>query len=479
MLQATANWLAANAKFEKQLVYRIVFPENPYGPGYGRTFSMVPNTIENTYPGAELDDPWVVSIDDHVKNINDLDGGADQETFSFTVQDRDFKITADMGAGTVFEGMLVQVYIGFASLTNLDDYLLYWQGYIDTVDSTNSNLDYIFQCSDVTVKLQQVVYLTGDDGAQTSAGNVKTVQGHPLDIMLDILLNQVKDPATGQGLDPSLINTTKIKAYRDGVFAGMSFLFHIQQPPSAADFIKNQILKPLGGYMWVSQGMITVNFFYPLALPTPLITMGPDNFMTIPTAEQTEMVNVVQFQFDKDDDGANSSGQLLSTNTQAYTPSVLKYGVFGEHNIVSDGLRAALQGYLITWLVSQLIFLRYGLKNLMFDQNAAEGLFTSLLYEPGDVIAVTHPQIPDRKAGVMGITGMLFEITNKKTVFDAGTVTLSMIDASYLTNYGLSEITPDNEPDYTSAPSGDQSLYMFLAGSNGKYSDGNPGNKLG
>lgn len=473
MLQPTANWLAANNKFEKTLVYRFVFPN------YYRTFSMVPNTIENTYPGAETDDPWIVSIDDHQKNVNDLEGGADQETMCFTVQDRGNNITADMGHGTVFEGQLVQLYVGFGSLENLDDYLLLWQGYVDTVDSANNNTEYYFQCSDVTVKLQQVVYLTGDDGQQTSAGNIKTLKGHPLDIMLDILQNQIKDPATGASLPSGLIDLAKIQAYRDGVYAGIEFEFHIQQPPAAADFIKNQLLKPLGGYMWVSQGKITVNFFYPLNGVSPLTTMGPANFLTIPTAEQTDMINTVQFSFDKDDDSSGSSGNYLATDTETYGPSVAKYGVYGEQQITADGMRSALQGYLIAWLVSQLIFLRYGFKNLMFDQQASEGLFTSLLYEPGDIIAITHPQIPDRTVGVMGITGKLFEITNKKTEFAPGLVTLSMIDASYLGLYGLSEIAPNGEADYTAASSADQAQYMFLAGSNGKYSNGNAGNLLG
>ena len=472
MLTANDNWLAANAKFEKQIVYRVTFPGIPYY----RSFANVGYSA-NQY----TDDIWLVSIDDHTKNVNDLDGGADQETMCFTIQDRNAMITADMGRGTVFEGALVQLWVGFTSLDSLDDYLLLWQGYVDQVDSANSNLEYYFQCSDVTIKLQQPVYLVGDDGAQTSAGNIKTLAMHPLDIMLDILQNQLKDPQTGQSLDPALIDVSKIEAYRDGAFAGMQFLFHLQQPPTAMDFIKNQLLKPLGGYMWVTQGMITVNFFFPLAAPTPLTTMGPDQFLTIPTAEQTEMVNTVQYQFDKDDGSANSTGNYLSTDTQGYSPSIAKYGVYGEQAMNSDGMRAALQGYLISWLVSQLIFLRYGFKNLKFDQDTPEGIFTNLLYEPGDVIAITHPQVPDRVAGVMGITGKLFEVTNKKIEFAAGLVSLSMIDASYLSMYGFSEIAPDSQVIWSDATTEEQDTYMFMCQDDGSYENSiaSPGNKLG
>src|SRR5258708_3077821 len=139
MLTATANWLLANHKYEKQTIYRILIS------GYGRTFS--------DYDTQATDLPWLMSIDDHNKNINDLEGGADQETLNFTLQDRNNVLTADMGRGTVFEGKQVTVQVGFTTIANLTDYLTIWVGYIDQVDSTNNNLEYYFQCSDITSHL--------------------------------------------------------------------------------------------------------------------------------------------------------------------------------------------------------------------------------------------------------------------------------------------------------------------------------------
>jgi hypothetical protein len=169
----------------------------------------------------------------------------------------------------------------------------------------------------------------------------------------------------------------------------------------------------------------------------------------------------------------------LSSNTQQYGPSVSRYGLFGELNINADGMRAALQGYLISWLVSYLIFGRYGFKNLTFDQNAAEGLMSLWLLEPGDIVSVTHSKIPNRSTGVMGITNFPFELLNKKTNFEKCIVTLTMIDATYLSKFGFAEITPDGEPAYTSASSGDKLIYMWQSGSSGKYSNGDPGKVLG
>lgn len=471
MLTPTANWTAAFTKLELKPVYRVVIG------GYYRTFSTFDNGV---------DDPWLVTPEDQQKQINDLDGGAQTEKLTFNIQDHVSTgastgwLTRDMGAGMVFEGQLVQLYVGEQSMSSTSDYLLYWQGYIDQVDSDAGNLEYKFSCSDVTSKLAQVVYQQGDDGGQTSANNLKVLTGHPLDMMLDVLQNQLRDPRSGQSLDQTLIDTTRIEAYRDGPFQGMEFYFRLNQPVQALDFIKNQILKPLGGYLWVSQGKLTVNFFYPLTPPSPSITVGEDQWFAIPTAEQTQMMNTVVFKFDKDDSGSTSSANYLSTNTQQYAPSVKKYGLYGEHDVNADGMRAALQGYLISWLVAYLIFGRYGLKNLMFDQGAPEmRLYPGLLLEPGDLIYVTHPLVPDRKAGVMGITSKQFEMTHKKTNFKAGRVTMSMIDATYLQNFGFREVAPDGEADYTSASTGDKAQFMFQSSAAGKYSNGDAGGVLG
>ncbi len=432
--------------------------------GYDRVFTNYKSGID-----GQVD--WIVSIDDFDYTVNDLDGGADTAQFNFTVQDRGADITGDFPS-FVFEGKKVTVKIGLPGLGQ-SDFITIFTGYIDTVASANSNQEYYFSCSDITSLLTQVIYQTADNGLQTSSDNIKTVTGHPLDILTNILGTQI-------GQDSSLYDSTKINAYRDGPFSGIQFLFHITQAPAALDFIKNQILKPLGGYLWVtSEGKLTVNFFYPLEGPTPVATLGADSWTSIPSAEQTDMINTVQFQFDKDDADANATGNYLAQDTEEYGPSIALYGQFGEQVIQADGMRSAFQGYFISKLVARLIFLRYGFKNLKFDQNAAESIWSMILLEPGDLPQVTHPNIPDRKAGVMGITDKLFEVLNKSISFENWRVTYSMIDASYLQTFGNFLIAPDDEADYTLASSGDQSTYMFLSDDTDKYSNGDAAHGLG
>lgn len=463
MISATSNFQAALAAYTGGVIIQQVVIA-----GYPRVFTNYADGIAGHYP-------WIVSIDDLDMTVEDLDGGADQRTGGVTVQDVGNAITADF-PGFVFEGKQIQIQIGFPGLAQID-FCTVFTGFIDTVSSANSNTEYYIQFSDVQTQLAAVVFQTGDDGAGTSSTNIKTVSGHPLDILLSIC-KQLGVPA----------DTTTIEAYRDGPFAGMIFTFYLTQAPAAADFIKAQLMKPLGGYMWINAaGLLTCRFFYPLAGPVPVGSLGPQSWTEIPEAGQTDMVNTVQMQFDLDDSTANdnSTGSYLSSFTDEYTPSYLLYGnLSSELTINADGVRSAFQGFFIAALTAVLIFQRYGFKNLCFDSessggNAPDSIWNTLLYEPGDIVSVTHSQVPNRKAGVMGITNYPFEILNKTIKFQEGKLNYTMIDASYLSGFGLYLIAPSGEAAYASASSGDKATYMFFCGANGEYSNGDAGHALG
>jgi len=437
--------------------------------GYGRVFSN-----DSGYGNA----PWLGAIDDMSVTIEDVDGGADQISFGFSVQDRGQLITGDFPSFT-FEGKAVTIKTGFPGM-DYADFAVLFNGLVDSVSSINSNLDYYFNLLDISDVLAKVIFPLGNDGKNApSSDNPLTLNAHPLDILLNILLTEV-------GLDSPLVDSAKIEAYRDGPFAGIQFIYEVSQSPAALDFITAQIMKPLGGYAWInSKGQVTVNFFYPLAGPVAVFNFNPSVWTSIPSADQIssnasrDMINTVQFQFDKDDRDSGGSGNYLSQDTEEYGPSVSLYGVYGETVIQADGLRSAFQGFFISKLISRLIFLRYGLKTLLIDSNAADSLWNSVLLEPGDIVSVTHDKIPDRKNGVMGITNKLFEIISKAVHFTTGTVTYSMLDASYLSTFGFFKIAPTGEGDYTTVSAGDKAKYEFFSNDSAEYSNGDAGNVLG
>lgn len=459
MIPATTNYNSALANFTSGQIQAIITIA-----GYARVFTNYASGV-----GGQVN--LITLLGDLSTSVHDLDGGADQATFSFQVLDQGGLITSDF-PGFVFEGKVVTLQVGLPGLAQAD-FCTVFTGYIDTVGSTNGNQEYVFNCSDISAKLSQVIYLTGDSGKPTDSNNVKTLNGHPLDILLDILNTQV-------GLPGGFVDSTKIQAYRDGPFSGAQFQFRLTQSVAALDFIKNQLLKPLGGYIWVnSLGLVTVNFFYPLAAPVALATLGAVSWTSIPDAEQVDMVNTVQFQFDKDDSSNSSSGNYFAQDTELYGVSVAKYGQYGELVIQSDGLRSGFQGFFTARMVARMIFSRYGLKSLKFDAGAADSIWGNMRLEPGDVVGVTHPFIPNREAGTIGVTNRLFEILNRTFKFTEGLMTFTMIDANFLSTFGAFKIAPDAEADYVSASAPDKLLYMFMCSDSDLYSNGDAAHILG
>jgi hypothetical protein len=453
MIIAPGNFLTANAALQKEPVFIITIDT------YSRVFTNKATGVTGQYD-------WLESIDDHNKQISELDGGSNVSDLTFTVSDIAGGITADF-PGFVFEGKAVTLTTGFVGMAQTDFALLF-TGVIDTVASANGNNSYLFTCIEATAQvLSRVIYGVADDSQPTSSKHIRTLNGHPLDIFLAALTTEL-------GLLSTQINEAKITAIRDSLFAGMQFFFEIDSPPVAKDFLEQQILKPLGAYMWTnSAGQIDVNFFY---ANSPLVSLAltDDNIVYTPLANQTDLINTISFRFDKS--GGNSGSTFLAESVQEFAPSITKYGIYGSAIIESDGMRSGLQGFFLAALTATIIFLRYGLKNLKFDE--VELLWSACILEPGDMVTMTSAFVPDRVAGVMGITNHLFQVFDRTWDFTNGIVKVRLMDASYINVIGHSLITPNAEGDFTVVSSADRTGYMFLANNSDQYSDGTAGNTL-
>lgn len=416
---------------------------------------------------------WLVSIDDLKISVSDLDGGADLADLVFTVQDFGQQLTADLATFT-FEGKECRLLAGFAGMV-VSDYATLFTGQIDTVESANGNTEYTFTASDVNIKkLTQKIYTVGDDGFGTSSNHPHTISAHPLDVLVDALGRA--------GVSSAKIDTAKIHFYRDVPFNGYKFTFNLTSAPTAKDFIDNELMKPLGMYLWVNNlGVISINSFYPALSgdgtyvpPTPpVMTLTTDQIVGLAVETEAALVNQVIFDFD--DDGSGGS-KFLAEEIVDYDVSIAKYGLFGGHTIQSQGMRSSFQGFFMAALIGRLICLRYGLKALVLDPLSA--FWTASVLEPGDIIAVTHPYLPDRTAGVVGVTAKAFEVMDRNWKFMAGVVELKLL-AIDLSKFKQYKITPNAEADYAAASSGDKAQYMFQCSAAGLYSTSAPANTLG
>jgi hypothetical protein len=366
------------------------------------------------------------------------------------------------------------------TLTQLpEDFATLFTGAIDHIDVANFGQSYVFNCVDNKELLNEVIYQTGDDGNPTDNDHPHTLNAHPLDILMNIFTT------IGVSYD-----STGITDFRDNVFGGLQFSFILTTAPTAKDFIEQELLKPLGGYLWTNNlGQFRVNFFYHMSAASVSSLTAADT-LEVPDATQADLVNVVTVRFDKGGGSVdvsstrdNNSDKFMAEDTELFQPSVDKYGQFGQQIIESQGMRSSLQGYSQAKLLARWIFLRYGLKT---QQLSDVGLiWKACLLEPGDIIDLTNAFIPDRTAGTVGITGKLFEVMDRTWDFTTYTVKLTLLDASFLANafggghLGPPLIAPNAEADYTAASTLDKGKYMFLCNTSDQYSNGDPGRGLG
>jgi hypothetical protein len=271
MIQASASFLSANAALVKQPIFLIEIA------GYSRAFTSVPTFVVGQYP-------WITEIQDLAVTVSDLDGGADLGQFTFSVQDNGRAITGDF-PGFTFEGKKLTLKTGFPGMLQ-SDFVLMFTGIIDSVETVNQGGEYQFVCVDKSSLLTQVIYTTGDDGQPTDSSNPHTINGHPLDILLDILRHQI-------GLADADIDVAGITNYRDNVYAGVQFSFSLTSAPDAATFIKEELMKPLGAYLRVNAaGQFTVTFFYNPGVAS-VMSLGVDQLTEVPDAIQADLINVV------------------------------------------------------------------------------------------------------------------------------------------------------------------------------------------
>jgi hypothetical protein len=406
--------------------------------------------------------PWLLNVDTLSETVSDLDGGSDLSDLVFTLQDRGQLITADMPA-FIFEGKKVVFKEGFVGLA-FADYLPRFTGKIENVDSDNANIEYKFTCPDIRKDLSQIIFATGDDGFATSSDHPKTLNAHPLDILVDILENEI-------GWDASIIDIAKIQLWRDTIYSGVQFLFRkITSAPAAKDFIENEILRPLGAYHRTNNlGVFTVNFFYHIS-PAPVATLDHGTLTDVPVAEQAALVNQNVFRFDYSDDDKPGAEKVAS-----YKPSLDKYALAGENIIESRGLRSSFGGYAIAAIVSRLIFLRYANKQLQFG--GLPNIWSQSLLEPGDIVSVTSSIVPDRELGVLGITAKSFEILDRTWDPMNGIASFKLLAVDLEENTQFN-IAPNGEADFTAASAGDKGTYLFLSNDSGEYSDATPANTL-
>ena len=449
---SNANFNTENAKRAKRPVYLFEIA------GYTRKFISHDMSQPNQYP-------WTVEVEPLRQSASDLRGTSELSDLTVRVIDKDNLVTADFPS-LVFEGRVATLKIGFDAIAQ-GDFITRFTGEVDRVESADRNTVWSFVCKPKLRGTKEVIFTTGDDGKPTSADHPRTVEGNPIEIIREVWLTEL-------GLSAGEIDGIVLDAYENQLFSAFKLRFALTSAPEAKAFLDKEIFQPLGGYAFArADGKLSVKFFWPTAgSVVSQLTLTDQNLITLPTLEQSDLINVVTHRFDYD------GSELRSENVEIFTASETKYGQQGRHVVDSRGMRSNLQGFSLARLVARSVFNRYGDKNARVD---VELFWDACLLEIGDFVRLTHPLVPDRETGTVGVTAHLFEVLNGTLNFRKGTVRLSLVDASdvELASASFFKWAPDGTPDFAAASQAQRDAYMFVADdATGDYSTGADGHRL-
>ena len=189
------------------------------------------------------------------------------------------------------------------------------------------------------------------------------------------------------------------------------------------------------------------------------------------------------------DTNTTSTGSGFNTErVEQSDASILKYGMYGQQIIDSKGLRSGLNGLFLARMTAFLIFLRYSSKALCHGDNGKNAssnpvtaFWSAARVEPGDFVLMTHPDVPDRAAGVLGIIDKAYVAMDRTWQFaiggSPGTVQFKLIELD-LNKFQQFLIAPNGEASYASASTADRAKYLFLCSDADVYSTGAAGNTL-
>ena len=438
-------------------------------------------------------------------------------------------------------GKVVKFQMGFPSLS-LGDFVTLHTMQITQVGSDSEGLITV-TCSDLQrfIQGQQIWWSGGPlewspgqiagqpvgpaaaaNAFAVSEDNPRFVQGNPIDILLAVLQNELgvgQDPSlrssnyvlqqlapvySGQqnydplpppagwvlfapGNDSTLINPNsyldvdQFLSLRDSQFSGDFFEFSITRPIDGKQFMEDQILKVLGLHLVVGgDGKLRLKPMKPLPYQTPVFHLTAGNILGIPQTERQPIINLVTVRRDVADYGVSTAARAyLSEGTYVQQSSLQLYQQVYQQQVEATGLRTNFGASMRSRALADRIFRRHSFAPPAYR---LEAHLSTLMVELGDLVALTHPLLPDFQTGKLGVVNVTCEVIDRKPNYTQGRIEFSLLDTRFLNQSAPCLIAPAAAGigSWTSASASERAQYMFIsvAAQGGSNPDGTPGNTI-
>ncbi len=419
MQSATAAYTAKNALLNLDPVYLMHFDG-------AATDYVTSNDI--TSPDNTLKE-YIEKISGNTQSITPEEGKSSIGQTVISLLDVNDEITALIAGDSYnLQRKKTTVKCGYRGLSEAD--MLSITGWVTDIKEWSDHAGYDITITDPQKWLQRKVFRGAEDMPVSLTGN-------PLNLALAVLTSTGAGTngnydwyaaANGLAIDYTLIQISHIEELRDTWFAGVKFTFDIRARMTAKKFLQDQIFKPLNIYPIVrGDGTFDIIVYHPpLPITSDTQAFTKDNIIDFEWNQNMGgLINEVEFHYDYDaaDKEYDSETYYIDSTSVANRgpgKKVLK--------IESQGITAAYGAVELSTRRSNRVFQRYADPPPKIKLRT---LFSRHLSEPGDIVPVTHSDIPDLSTGARGITKHLMEIVNRQVDWRIGVCVLTLLYTSW------------------------------------------------
>lgn len=381
------------------------------------------------------------------------------------------------------------IYSG-SRLLAASDYAAMFTGRITGVRMNGTLTGYIFRISSLDYLLDGTL-MTAATAAlpSTVRGNVVNVfwslvtgtfdTGHA-DFPLDFVSTTTGSTSapTGLGVSSALLNTVQLKAERDAWHPEDVVNVQWTAPVNARSEFEDELFRALQCFPVISgDGLLGLKFHVPALPPADAPVVDSDTIISVDSWERQLGDHLNKFTINGDWNNVTEVfGNVLypltgepteDTDDQAASEETIHY------EVNSKWLKSAYNGEEIALELAGRMRVRYlhtpALIRLTVNARQQH-------LERGDVVAVTHPELPDLFTGTRGITSKLMTVISIEPEWSRGVFRLSLLDTGYR-RYGV--IAPAGKSStYTGATTQSQNTFAYIADVSGLMSDGSEGYRL-
>jgi hypothetical protein len=421
------------------------------------------------------------------QEIFPLEGKSSIGTLSLSLVDRGDEISALLSPGLSVPTWLnrrITLYGGYADLDEADYAPLF----------TGEVSDWSMKDAEYSVKLRDLKRNSLEEIMRNASEDNPTVlQGNPVDIWYAIVTGDFGNPdfpvtssgaaPTGLGVDASLLDEEHLAHERDEWIFGWQLRFEFRRKEKAKDFFEKELFLLKGYPLIRASGNLSVRLYHPAHPAEPEILLDENAVIGTPSVAPLfdKHLNVIEIWGDHNPDYDSEAGETEYRLLYRFEDSsdIAATRERRELIVKSRGLRTELDGDRNARFAAGKIRQRFLNPPLEFE---AETLFSKRSIEAGDVVSLTHKNLPDQRTGARGLAAEQCEVVKVNPDFRKGVMRLTLWTANTRKLYRVVAPALDGGspfPDYGSQTAAQRARYLSIADTaTEEFSNGDPAHQV-